>query len=275
MELQALESAIKGSDVLELIQVTGASRAELMQAVEAEEYHILYFAGQARCNTDRTASIALMPKGGGASSGSGTGWGIDWVPSHALRDRLAGRSNLRLVHFSAGYSARLALDLAPFVPAVIGVQGDPGPEALIDFVRWLYPDLLDGIPLNAAVSTARQMVDVNHPGSREWGMPVLYMQGSELVLAPEEPKGRREVSSRTTSEPEDPPGVPDDPQKSRRWKRLKLRLEMYQRTLEELDEQRQRLRRPDPFVESQVVDAQGKISELERELGELESGGHS
>jgi hypothetical protein len=77
------------------------------------------------------------------------------------------------------------------VPAVVAMQFKVGDRAAIGFMLAFYLLVLDGYPVDQAVSEARRQIYRN-PGPqgdwatiRDWGTPVLYLRSKDGILFPE------------------------------------------------------------------------------------------
>ncbi|MCG8423634.1 MAG: CHAT domain-containing protein [Proteobacteria bacterium] len=66
-------------------------------------------------------------------------------------------------------------------PAVIAMQFEITDKAALAFADELYPALVDGLPVDAAVAEARTAI-YTLPSDIEWGTPVLYMRAADGVL---------------------------------------------------------------------------------------------
>lgn len=77
------------------------------------------------------------------------------------------------------------------IPAVVAMQFKVGDRAAISFMLTFYARVLDGYPVDQAVSEARRQIYRN-PGPqgdwatiRDWGTPVLYLRSPDGILFPE------------------------------------------------------------------------------------------
>lgn len=91
-----------------------------------------------------------------------------------------------LVFFQVAYSQQLARQVAPMTGAVLGLNGILSVKAAQIFAQALYRSLLNNETLDQAVATARQEIDLQSPGSREWGLPQYYRQQTITLLAKED-----------------------------------------------------------------------------------------
>ncbi len=68
------------------------------------------------------------------------------------------------------------------VPAVIAMQYEVNDDKAIGFAQTLYESLVEGLPVDRAVSEARIMMKIADRASLEWGTPVLYLHSDDGVL---------------------------------------------------------------------------------------------
>jgi hypothetical protein len=189
------------------------------------------------------------------------------VDAQEVKKRLAGNTELRLVLLSACHTAGLAAELASAVPATIGMRGTLTAQACADFASGVYTSLLDAVPLEVGLTGGRQGIDIRRSGSREWGLPRLYLQaadGTFLVRRPGDMPVRGVVPA---AEP------PSDPKARQEWESLRVMREIYQRNLEELEAQvATSLGKALPLVDAQIRDTKAKIAELDEQLMALYDG---
>ncbi len=172
LELDALRRA--GGEGLRVGEpIEAATKARLLEAVAGGVEAILHFIGP-------------QLEGRGPGGGPGLACSADGGPANALgpgellealRERgRAGRPPLRFVFWSAAYSEAFARAVAPGLAASAGVRGALTGAGAGAFVAGLYRALAEGRELAPAFTEARQRVDRDSPGNREWVLPVLYAQ---------------------------------------------------------------------------------------------------
>jgi hypothetical protein len=152
------------------------------------------------------------------------------------------------------------------------MRGKITDRSCLAFTEGLYRGVVAGRPLEAAVTQGRQEIDLQSPGSREWGLPVFYLQAAGGVLLSEPSE---------TAEPavvEDGVGLetlatrPPDPKRQREWKKLRLLLGVRDRNLRALEEQEAAYRGPAPeLLRTQIAETKSEIERLEEELKVLQS----
>jgi hypothetical protein len=120
-----------------------------------------------------------------------------------------------------------------------------------------------------AITAGRQEIDLMNPGSREWGLPVCYMQtadGMLLAAPPEsaEPAESVELIPKTPLSIDQPP---EDPQRQRSWQKLVSRLEVYQRNLQALEEQKARYGERSPqLIDTEIEKLTATIAEIKDQM---------
>jgi hypothetical protein len=174
-----------------------------------------------------------------------------------LAQRLSPARRPQLVFVNAADSAEFACVVARHVPAAIGFQGAVPHSAYRSFARVVYRDVLDGLSLDAAVANGRRALDVEHPGSRDWAMPVLYLPPVDAPLV--EPS--RDAAAVVTQLPRLTGTVEDG--RSVDERRLEIRLQIAERNLEALE--RKGAGAP-AFVSAQLDQARREVEDLRAQL---------
>src|SRR5205085_11823559 len=68
------------------------------------------------------------------------------------------------------------------VAAVVAMQYEISDRAAIEFCHAFYESLVDGFPVDAAVSEARKAIELAIENTVEWATPVLYMHAQDGQL---------------------------------------------------------------------------------------------
>jgi hypothetical protein len=274
-ELDLLEEVAQHTAELQIRNLPQATREAFIQAISAEDFHVLHVIGGTRRFSDGQAALVLVRPDGLTIDNIDQADPEPWIDAGTLAQLLRSKPDLRLVHLSTCHTQALAVELASVVPAVIGILGAITPQACLDFTRGVYTSLLDGVPLEVAVTAGRQAMTMRDSGNREWGMPLLYLQvsdGTFLVRRSDDVGVEEVLTTIDAGEPVAEP--PSDPERYREWRKLKLRREIYERNLKELKAQVDTsLGKPSPFVESQIKDTEDRLKKIDeqlRALGELE-----
>ncbi len=92
------------------------------------------------------------------------------------------------------------------IPAVLAMQYDITDRAAIEFSHAFYEALVEGLPVDAAVTEARKAVSVALPDTMEWGTPVLYLRASDGRIF-DVSRGARERCGRRSAPDADQGGV--------------------------------------------------------------------
>lgn len=278
--LRDLERESHGNLVLDVID--GATAEAFLRAVRTREYHVIHFSGNAfveapgaTMRTERSQLILMRPDGRALSPGERAS-PDQFVGTEALTAALQTRPAVRMVLLNACRTSSLARDLSAVVPAALGMRHDITVKACFALTRGFYRALIDRQPLETAVTIARQEIDLDQPGSREWVMPVFYMQVSDggLIAGGRGPEGPAEATAlrlgrgatARRSTPQQPP--PQD----RRRRGMEIQLDVYRKNLAELAAIGASYAATPDFVVSQDRNLRSKIEQLERELAELERG---
>jgi hypothetical protein len=186
-----------------------------------------------------------------------------------VKRMLMGKPEVRMVYLCAGNSDMLARELAlcdPGVicaPGVIGIMGlisDPAAQA---FTEGLFTGVLQGQPLEAAVTQGRFRIDAAAPGGREWGLPVFYLNHADgRLLAMEEPVKEAQNSFAAEGDGKEPP---EDAVKLREWKKFQSLLAIKEKNLQVLQMQKAAW----GSIGSQKIEAQ--IDQMLVEINELKT----
>ena len=116
------------------------------------------------------------------------------------------------------------------------------------------------------MTQARQRVDLDQPGGKEWGMPVCYLQAPHGAFFP---NSRRPTT--TSARPIDPAleqkNAVQDSSNTRSWKKLYALLEIEHRNLAEIEEQTATYTDAVPLIlEQQHKTTKERIEQLESQL---------
>ena len=221
---QALSDAVR-KERIELTFVESATIKAVADALgrgrlDGRNVHVLHYMGHGDFHNGR--GVLLMHKDGG---------GEDLVDADAFSDALKASEDLRLVFLNACNTAQSSAQKGstPFggvatalvrqgVPAVVAMQR-PVPDRLaIALAKSFYPNLAEGVPVDAAVSEGRRQMYFEDRNSLDWAIPVLFMRSPDgalfdfakaaekLVVVPDPPAPPRQVER-----PSHPAPLPDPP----------------------------------------------------------------
>jgi hypothetical protein len=179
----------------------------------------------------------------------------------------------RLVFLGFSNSDVMARELASVCPSVIGIRGLMDSSAFAVFGRSLFSGLLRGQPLEAAVAQGRQEVDIQNPGTRQWGLPLVYTQAppeSLVVLA--QNKAAASDDRPESDRPATSAAHPLDAGRLAQQRKLGSLLTIRRRNLQALKEQAASPGAASPYLDAQIRQTQGDIAKLEQEIDELATG---
>jgi hypothetical protein len=260
-ELQAILDPQR--DLIRATYVEDATPEHLLKAIHEEDMHIFHFIGTGIPPregapdevVDGSSLVLMRPPGAPGDEGVAPS---QVVAADVLLEALRSKANLRLVLLDACYSQGLASRLTAVVPAVLGLRGALSHHACEVFVPAVYVALGLGMPIEAAVTAARQQIDRKLTGSREWGLLTLYLQTSDDVV-------RLNSAEETVAFSEVDVGG-DDERKGD--KRLRIRLNVLKQNLQALEEQQSRIGPDVPdFITEQITGARDEIRRINEELG--------
>jgi formylglycine-generating enzyme required for sulfatase activity len=178
-QLQQALSPLEQAGLLKLRRTDDASLSALQSYLRQKEVHILHFIGHGRFDAEKKAGQLLFEdENGGGRPLSG----------EYLGALLGDHNPLRLVVLNACEGARTS-QTDPYagvaqslvqqgIPAVIAMQFPITDQAAITFGREFYSALVDGFPVDAALSEARKAIFAQ--GSDiEWGTPVYFTRAPD------------------------------------------------------------------------------------------------
>ena len=182
-EQDRLRSALRGLEHdrrVELHWVGGQSWRHLQDAMRRGPWHVFHFIGHGGFDAIAgEGTLALVADDGRTR------------PMHAgdLAMLLRSHPSLRLVVLNACDTGH-ASALDPFssvagalvrrgIPAVLAMQFEITDHAAVEFSRTFYDALSDQLPVDVAVTEARQAIRLAVPGTLEWGTPMLYLRSPD------------------------------------------------------------------------------------------------
>jgi CHAT domain/WD domain, G-beta repeat len=165
---------------VELGWVAGQTWRELRDAMRRGPWHIFHFIGHGGFDAAaEEGTLALATEDGRTYA----------LHASGLAMLLRGHPSLRLVLLNACDTGQ-ASALDPFssvagalmrrgIPAVLAMQFAVTDQAAIEFSRTFYEMVADQLPVDVAVTQARQAVQLALPDTLEWGTPVLYLRSPD------------------------------------------------------------------------------------------------
>jgi len=182
-EQRRLRQAVAGLERagrVELGWVPGQTWRDLRDAMRRGPWHIFHFIGHGGFDeAAEEGSLALAMEDGRTYS----------LHAGGLAMLLRGHPSLRLVLLNACDTGQ-ASALDPFssvagalmrrgIPAVLAMQFEITDQAAIECSRTFYEMVADQLPVDVAVTQARQAIQLALPGTLEWGTPVLYLRSRD------------------------------------------------------------------------------------------------
>jgi hypothetical protein len=185
-----------------------------------------------------------------------------------LADLFARAEHLRVVVVNGCNTDALAGNIAACVPATVAHRGDISDEAAVAFAEGFYSALLNGLPLEAAVTGGRLAIDSRDPGGREWSAAVIYLQTTDGTFLPASTEGAG--GTVTKAEVRDALVAPSERAPTRSVDREKQSLlsllTIHQSNLDALNAQRERLATPPPFLVEQIETTTAEIERLKEQV---------
>ena len=158
----------------------GQTWRDLQRAMRGGPWHVLHFVGHGGFDRARDKGLIVLPDDDGRSH---------YLPADDLARLLAVHRTLRLVVLNACegaaggdrdiFSSTAAMLVRRGIPAVLAMQYAITDRAAVEFARGFYEALADGLPVDAAVSDARQAVSLAVTNTVEWATPVLYLRAPD------------------------------------------------------------------------------------------------
>ena len=186
-EIDALHALASDPNLLTIKTIQNATKEMFLGALQQEEFHALHFIGAgtwADPESRWNPYSPVDPKHGqqvllvfGAPQGSKDS--VTFVSADEMNSALLNKSTLRFVVLSSDRSEQVAQALTQTAPAVLGIRNEITNQAAIPLMTTIYQGLLQGRTLDAAVTEGRLAIDRQNPGSREWGLPELYIQADQ------------------------------------------------------------------------------------------------
>jgi len=178
---QAL-AELRDDGKIELTRLERATWSSLQSELRRKQYHVLHFIGHGEFDRARQTGHLILEDVDGLSHS---------VSAQRLGVLLQNHDQLRLVVLNACEGGRAGASnlftgtaqvlMRHGVPAVIAMQYPVSDDAAITFGRELYAALVDGCPLDMAMTEARVALQGQCEGV-EWGVPVLYIRPRDARL---------------------------------------------------------------------------------------------
>lgn len=185
-EKNRMEDAIKDLSDRKMVDVTwleGQTWHELQRIMRKGPWHIFHFIGHGGFDHDADEGfIALEDEDGKMFRLSASQLGMLLANHNSLRLALLNSCEGARGSDRDIFSSTAAILIRQGIPAVLAMQYTISDRAAIEFSRIFYESLADEMPVDAAISEARQAVNLAIKNTVEWGTPVLYMRSPDGVL---------------------------------------------------------------------------------------------
>lgn len=170
-----------------------ATLGALVERLQGERFHALHFMGHGGFEARSRRAALLFETARGLAEA---------VTGNALANDLQGQSWLQLVVLNACHSGdhRATESNDPFIgvattlvqsglPAVVAMRDSISNRGATAFGKSLYYSLVQGDPIDTAVTQARRSISPNATTSLEWSVPMLFLRSGDgrLFAAPDRP----------------------------------------------------------------------------------------
>ncbi len=197
---------LQAAGLVELHWLAGQTWRDIKTAMH-QEWHIFHFIGHGGFDLQRDEGFIAL--------GDAQGQAHHFRASELAR-LLANQRALRLVLLNACdgaqggqqdiFSSTASILVRRGMPAVLAMQYEISDRAAIELARSFYEALAAGLPVDTAVTEARQSIGFSNPNSIEWVTPVLYMRSPDGQLfnlqspTPQSPPPKHPISTEPPAE---------------------------------------------------------------------------
>jgi hypothetical protein len=185
-EKKALRAAVadaKRMGLVDISWITGRNTIGQLKKALKKPWHIIHFIGHGDFNVKLGIGMLVFEDATGNAyevranvfTNLLAGKGTRLVVLNSCRGAFAGRG---------GLLTSTAARVAGSVPAVVSMQTSISDVAAVEFAREFYGALLQGVPVESAVTSGRVAVAAggSAPGAIEWPAPVVYLSSAYDVL---------------------------------------------------------------------------------------------
>ena len=156
---------------IEVVKLERATPIALREKLRQGPYDVFHFAGMGEVLPKPTKRGGLRQ----ALRLLGSNYVDPLFDAHELGTLLQS-AGVRLAVLNACHTDWVARSLARYVPAAIGLRESLKVEVCIAFCQSLYSGLSSALPIDRAVTAARQGADREVPGTGQWCKLILYLQ---------------------------------------------------------------------------------------------------
>ena len=185
-EKQRIETAVRSlqeKGFLHLTWLAGQTWQDLQQEMWGGPWHIFHFIGHGGFDSATDEGLLALADDNGEKH---------LLSATQLASLLADHQSLRLVLLNSCegakgsnldiYSSTAAILVRRGIAAVLAMQYEITDDAAVKFSEIFYKALAYGLPVDAAVSSARVAVNIAVNNTLEWGTPVLYSRAPDGAL---------------------------------------------------------------------------------------------
>jgi hypothetical protein len=170
------------SDLVEVHWLPGDSWREIDDALREGTWHVLHFVGHGGFSDELGAGyLELSDDDGNAKRISSVDMGRAISRSRGLRLVVLNACDSASVGASDVFASTAAKLMREGIPAVVAMQYEITDLAALAFSAAFYEAIARSVPVDEAVTFAREQVRVNL-GSLEWATPVLFLASDETAI---------------------------------------------------------------------------------------------
>ena len=195
---QAIEH-LSNNGTMTLDWVEGHTWRDLETALRGGDYHIFHFIGHGGFDEASGKGKLLLEAEPGHYQGP------YMLDADDLARMLIDHGSIRLAVLNSCEGARAsqaslfsstgAILAASGVPGVVSMQYEISDKAALEFSRTFYDSISAGMPVEFAVSEARNSIEMTMKETVEWGTPVLHLRAGDGVLFEVDVNGALGLSS--------------------------------------------------------------------------------
>jgi hypothetical protein len=199
---QAIEH-LSSNGTMTLDWVEGHTWRDLETALRGGDYHIFHFIGHGGFDEASGKGKLLLEAEPGQSQGP------YMLDADDLARMLIDHGSIRLAVLNSCEGARAsqaslfsstgAVLASSGVPGVVSMQYEISDKAALEFSRTFYDSMSAGMPVEFAVSEARNSIEMTMKETVEWGTPVLHLRSGDGVLFEVDVNGALGLSSQANA----------------------------------------------------------------------------
>ncbi len=198
---QAIEH-LSSNGAMKLDWVDGHTWRDLVTALRGGDYHIFHFIGHGGFDEASGKGKLLLEAEPGQNRAP------YMLDADDLARMLADHGSIRLAVLNSCEGARAsqtslfsstgAILASNGVPGVVSMQYEISDKAALEFSRTFYDSISAGMPVEFAVSEARNSIEMTMKETVEWGTPVLHLRSGDGLLFEVDVNGALGLSSQAS-----------------------------------------------------------------------------